>query len=248
MTKAAVVTGGSKGIGYACAERLQQDGHAVVICARNKEGVAEAASRLQANGPARGVVADVGKAEDCQRVVDTCLEAFGRIDALVSNAGVYFPVPLLEMSAEDWDATFAINVRGPMLMGSAAARHMKEQGGGHIVNISSTNGIMAEPEFAHYNASKAAVISLTKTMALEWAPYNIQVNSIAPGWILTPLSEPWVADLTDEQLSQAFPMGRVGMPQEIAEVAAFLCRDGAGYLNGETIKVDGGSLARHPSL
>lgn len=248
MTKAAVVTGGSKGIGYACAERLQQDGHAVVICARNKEEVAEAASRLQANGPARGVVADVGKVEDCQRVVDACLETFGRIDALVSNAGVYFPVPLLEMSAEDWDGTFAINVRGPMLMGCAAARHMKEQGGGHIVNISSTNGIMAEPEFAHYNASKAAVISLTKTMALEWALHNIQVNSIAPGWILTPLSEPWVADLTDEQLSQAFPMGRVGMPQEIAEVAAFLCRDGAGYLNGETIKVDGGSLARHPSL
>lgn len=173
---------------------------------------------------------------------------FGRIDAVVNNAGLYYPLPLLEMTPADWDKTYAVNVRGPMLVASAAARRMREQGGGHIVNISSTNGFMAEPEFAHYNSSKAALISLTKTMALEWAPYNIQVNSIAPGWILTPLSEPWVAKLTDEQLAAAFPMSRVGRPEEVAEVAAFLCREGAGYLNGETIKVDGASLAQHPGL
>lgn len=248
MAKAAVVTGGSKGIGLACAERLQRDGHSVLVCARHEDEILEATRRLEVNGPARGLVADVGDPDDCRRIVDECVAAFGRIDALVNNAGVYFPVPLLEMSREDWDSTFAVNVRGPMLAGVAAARYMKEQGGGHIVNISSTNGIMAEPEFAHYNASKAALISLTKTMAIEWAPYNIQVNSIAPGWILTPLSEPWVADLTDEQLKASFPMARVGRAEEIAEVAAFLCRDGAGYLNAETIKVDGGSLAVHPSL
>jgi NAD(P)-dependent dehydrogenase (short-subunit alcohol dehydrogenase family) len=248
MAKAALVTGGSKGIGFACARRLQQDGYAVMICARHQKELDEAVGQLRSTGDARCSVADVGHSEDCQRIVDECVQAFGRIDAVVNNAGIYHPVPLVDMTPEVWDRTFDVNLRGPMLVGAAAARYMREHGGGHIVNISSTNGVLSEPEFSHYNASKAAVISLTKTMALEWAPYHIQVNSIAPGWILTPLSEPWVADLTKQQLEDAFPMARVGRPEEIAEVAAFLCREGAEYLNGETIKVDGASLAVHPTI
>ena len=207
MTKAAVVTGGSKGIGFACARRLQQDGHAVLICARDRGELDAAVDQLRATGAVQGSVADVGRPEDCQRIVDECVQAFGQIDAVVNNAGVYYPVPLVEMTPEQWDDTFDINVRGPMLVGAAAARYMREHGGGHIVNISSTNGILSEPEFAHYNASKAAVISLTKTMALEWAPYKIQVNSITTGWILTPLSEPWVADLTEGSAEDRLPDG-----------------------------------------
>ncbi|MHB8505494.1 MAG: SDR family NAD(P)-dependent oxidoreductase, partial [Acidimicrobiales bacterium] len=101
--------------------------------------------------------------------------------------------------------------------------------------------------FAHYNASKAALISLTETMAVEWAQLGIQVNAVAPGWILTPLSEPWVGTLTEEQLRRTFPSRRVGSAAEVAELVAFLCRDGAGYLTGSTIRVDGGMLAQHPA-
>jgi NAD(P)-dependent dehydrogenase (short-subunit alcohol dehydrogenase family) len=245
--KAALVTGASKGIGYACAERLQRDGYAVFVCARSSDEIEEAVGRLSKNGRAAGAQADMGLVEDCRRVVEECVRVFGRIDALVNNAGIYHPVPLIDMPPEAWDETFNVNARGPLVVGVAAAHHMREQGdGGHIVNMASSNGVMAESQFAHYNASKAALISLTKTMAIEWGEYGIQVNAIAPAWIYTPLSEPWIGALTEEQLERYFPARRIGDAEEVAELAAFLCRDGCSYLTGETIKVDGGMLALHP--
>lgn len=246
--KSAIVTGASKGIGYSCAERLQKDGYALTICGRNGRDLDEAAGKLAANGEVVHVQADVGEVEACNRVVQACLEAYGRVDALVNNAGIYDAVPLFDLNAEIWDRYFAVNLRAPLLIAIECAKSMRDRGeGGHIVNIASTNGLMSEVAFAHYNASKAALISLTETMAIEWAEYGIQVNAVAPGWIRTPLSEPWIGELTDEQLRRTFPSRRVGSASEVAELVAFLCRDGANYLTGSTIRIDGGMLAQHPA-
>jgi NAD(P)-dependent dehydrogenase (short-subunit alcohol dehydrogenase family) len=251
MSKVALVTGGSKGIGYACAERLLADGYEVAICARNADEVVAAGSRLGGSGSGKvlAVAADVGSAEDCGRLIPEVVRHFGRIDALVNNAGVYSPVPFTDFTAATWDALMDINVRGPVLLGGAAARAMREQGdGGRIVNIASTNGQMSEAEFAHYNASKAAVISLTKSMSVELAPFGILVNAVAPGWVLTPLSEPFVATLDADALGRISPLRRVGGAAEVAGAVSFLCGKDATYVTGITLNVDGGLTAMHPAI
>jgi 3-oxoacyl-[acyl-carrier protein] reductase len=248
MDKVALVTGGSKGIGYACAERLLADGFAVAICARNADEVSAAAGRLGPPDKVLGLRSDVGSVEDCAALVPAVLDRFGRIDALVNNAGVYTPVPFLEMTADAWDTLMDINVRGSVLLGVAAARALRDQGGGgRIVNIASTNGQLSEAEFAHYNASKAAIISLTKTMAVELAPFGILVNAVAPGWILTPLSEPFVGTMTEDSLGRISPLKRVGQAAEVAGAVSFLCGADATYVTGVTVNVDGGLTAMHPA-
>jgi 3-oxoacyl-[acyl-carrier protein] reductase len=250
--KVALVTGGSKGIGYACAERLLADGCAVAICARTAAEVSAAAGKLSGSGSPDKVLAlrsDVGSAEDCAALVPAVLSRFGRIDVLVNNAGVYSPVPFLDLTAETWDALMGINLRGPVLLGVAAGRAMRDQGdGGRIVNIASTNGQLSEAEFAHYNASKAALISLTKSMSVELAPFGILVNAVAPGWVLTPLSEPFVGTLTEDSLGRISPLRRVGQSAEVAAAVSFLCSPDASYITGTTINVDGGLTAQHPAI
>lgn len=242
--KTAIVTGGSKGIGYACAERLLRDGYAVSICARNESELKEAEQSLQQHGRVLAVTADVGVPEDCRRIIETTVSELGSLDALVNNAGVYAPVPFLDFTAESWDALFDINVRGPVLLSAAAGRQMRDQGtGGRIVHISSTNGLAAEPEFAHYNASKAALVSLAKTMAIELAQHGILVTAIAPGWVSTPLSQDYIGSLSSDQLARISPLRRAAQPHEIAAAVAFLCGPDATYLTGETIAVDGGMMA-----
>ncbi len=169
--------------------------------------------------------ADVGSADDCASLVPAVLERFGRIDVLVNNAGVYSPVPFLDFTADTWDALMDINVRGPVLLGGAAARAMRDQGaGGRIVNIASTNGQLSEAEFAHYNASKAALISLTKSMSVELAPLGILVNAVAPGWVLTPLSEPFVATLERGRAGPDQPAAAGSAPPPRSPGAvSFLC-------------------------
>jgi NAD(P)-dependent dehydrogenase (short-subunit alcohol dehydrogenase family) len=249
VSKVALVTGGSKGIGYACAERLLADGYAVAICARNAAEVEAAAAKLGAPGQVLGLRADVGSVGDCEGLVPAVTARFGRIDALVNNAGVYSPVPFLDFTADSWDALMDINVRGPVLLGGAAARAMRDQGsGGRIVNIASTNGQMSEAEFAHYNASKAALISLTKSMSVELAPHGILVNAVAPGWVLTPLSEPFVGTLSSDALGRISPLRRVGTAAEVAGAVSFLCGPDAGYITGTTVNVDGGLIAMHPAV
>lgn len=249
MDKVALVTGGSKGIGYACAERLLADGFAVAICARNADEVSAAASRLGGADKVLGLRSDVGSVEDCAGLIPAVLDHFGRVDVLVNNAGVYSPVPFLDFTAETWDALMDINVRGPVLLGGATARAMREQGsGGRIVNIASTNGQLSEAEFAHYNASKAALISLTKSMSVELAQFGILVNAVAPGWVLTPLSEPFVGTLTEDSLGRISPLKRVGQAAEIAGAVSFLCGSDATYVTGVTVNVDGGLTAMHPAI
>jgi len=249
MDRVALVTGGSKGIGYACAERLLADGFRVAICARNEGEISAAAAKLGHPDQVLGLRCDVGSAGDCAALVPAVLDRFGRIDALVNNAGVYTPVPFLDFTADTWDALMDINVRGPVLVSVAAARAMRDQGdGGRIVNIASTNGQLSEAEFAHYNASKAAIISLTKSMSVELAPFGILVNAVAPGWVLTPLTEPYVASLSEDSLGRISPLRRVGQAAEVAAAVSFLCGSGATYITGTTVNVDGGLTAMHPAI
>jgi 3-oxoacyl-[acyl-carrier protein] reductase len=248
VDKVALVTGGSKGIGYACAERLLADGFAMAICARNGREVSEAATRLGGASKVLGLRSDVGSEQDCAGLVPAVLDHFGRLDVLVNNAGVYNPVPFLEFTADKWDSLMDINLRGPVLLGVAAARVMRDQGGGRIVNIASTNGQLSEAEFAHYNASKAALISLTKSMSVELAPFGILVNAVAPGWVLTPLSEPFVGTMTGDSLGRISPLKRVGAAAEVAGAVSFLCGPDATYVTGVTLNVDGGLTAMHPAV
>lgn len=242
--KVAIVTGGSKGIGFACARRLLKDGYKVAICARSEDAVQLSGKELEALGEVLALRADVGKVEDCESLVAETIRTWGRVDVVVNNAGVYAPVPFLEFTAEAWDALFDINVRGPVLISAAAGRHMRDAGrGGRIVHISSTNGLAAEPEFAHYNASKAAIISLTKTMSIELAEHGVLVNSVAPGWVLTPLSEDYVGSLSPDQLRRVSPLKRVAQPDEIAGAVSFLCGSDSTYVTGETLVVDGAMMA-----
>src|ERR1700722_4366122 len=163
MDKVALVTGGSKGIGYAGAERLLAGGYEVAFCARTQAEIESAAAGLGGGDRVFGQRADVGLPEGCAGRAAAVTGRFGRIDVLVSNAGVYAPVPFLDFTADRWDALMHINVRGPLLLSVLAARAMRYRGGGRIGHIASTNGQLSEAEFAHYNASKAALISLTKS-------------------------------------------------------------------------------------
>src|SRR3984957_12310250 len=248
MDRVALVTGGSKGIGYACAQRLLADGYEVAFCARDQAGIDAATARLGGHDRGLGRGADVGLPDDCASLVAAVTERFGQIDVLVSNAGVYAPVPFLDFTADRWDTLMNVNLRGPVLVSVLAARVMRESGGGRIVHIASTNGQLSEAEFAHYNASKAALISLTKSMAVELAPLGILVNAVAPGWVLTPLSEPFVAGLDTDALGRISPLRRVGEAAEVAGAVSFLCGPDATYVTGITLHVDGGLTAMHPAV
>jgi 3-oxoacyl-[acyl-carrier protein] reductase len=248
MGKVALVTGGSKGIGLACVQRFLDDGYSVAYCARTQSAIDEVIGHLGSDR-LLGLQADVGVVADVLRLVPATVESFGRIDVLVNNAGVYAPVPFLDFTAEAWDALTVINVRGPVLLGAAAGRAMRDQGdGGRIVNIASTNGQMSEAEFAHYNASKAALISLTKSMSVELARYEILVNAVAPGWVLTPLSVDYISTLNDAALGRISPLKRVGRAEDIAGAVAFLCGPDSMYVTGITLNVDGGLTAMHPAV
>lgn len=242
--KVALVTGGSAGIGYACAERLLADGFAVAICARRDAELSSAVRAL--GGEVLGITADVGEPESCIRIVSECVDRFGRLDAIVNNAGAHAVAPASEMTQELWDRTFAVNVRAPWLICQAAYPHLCAGGGGSIVNIASTNALLAERGAANYNASKAALLSLTNTLAVEWASDSIRVNAVAPGWIQTPASAPFVETFTAKTFETLCPAGRVGLAPEVAEVVSLLCGDRCDYLTAETIRIDGGMLAAHP--
>ncbi|MFF1832355.1 SDR family NAD(P)-dependent oxidoreductase [Paenarthrobacter sp. NPDC058040] len=244
-----IVTGGTRGIGRACAEHFARAGDRVLVCSRSASEAAAVALELnQYGGSVEGVVADLADPEVGAQVVGRCVELFGGVDALVNNAAIFEATPVIDVTAEDWDSTMHINLRGPALMSAAAARVMKESGSGCIVNVASINGLAPEANFAAYNASKAGLISLTRTTAIELADSGIRVNCIAPGIIQTPMVEPWIAGLSDDVVARWAPMRRFGRPEEIASVVDFLISDASAYVTGETLTVDGGTLARQPLL
>jgi 3-oxoacyl-[acyl-carrier protein] reductase len=174
-----------------------------------------------------------------------CLERYGGLDVLINNAGICRGEPFLEIREETWDETMRVNLKGQFLVAQAAARVMVKAGSGAIVNMSSTNGLVGEAGYTAYNASKGGVTLMTKTMALELGPHGIRVNCVAPGYIVTPMSQ--AIDSENSILTYArekIPLGRVAGPEEVAAVYAFLASDDASFINGETVVVDGGQLAQ----
>ncbi|MFE4837401.1 SDR family NAD(P)-dependent oxidoreductase [Arthrobacter sp. NPDC056691] len=244
-----IVTGGTRGIGRACAELFARAGDRVLVCSRSASEAEAVASELnQYGGSVEGVAADLADPEVGLKMVGRCVDLFGGVDALVNNAGIFESTSLVDVTAGNWDLTMHTNLRGPALTSAAAARVMRDAGSGCIVNIASINGLAPEANFAAYNASKAGLISLTRTTAIEFADAGIRVNCVAPGLIRTPMAEPWIAGLSDDVVARWAPMRRFGLPKEIATVVDFLISDASAYMTGETLTVDGGTLARQPVL
>ena len=240
-----IVTGGARGIGRACAEAFAGEGAAVVVADIDAAGGAKAADEIAAQGGrARFIETDVGDAGQAQRLVDQTLQAFGRLDVLINNAGVIKTADFLEISEADFDAVLRVNLKGVFLVGQAAARAMVTQGKGAIVNMSSTNAVVAIPNQVPYATSKGAVNQLTKVMALALADKGVRVNAIGPGSILTDLLKVVMSDdAARRRILSRTPMGRCGEPAEVAKVALFLASDDASYLTGQCIYPDGGRLA-----
>jgi glucose 1-dehydrogenase len=241
----AVVTGGANGIGRACAEAFGAEGAAVAVADIDAEAGPAVARAIEATGGrATFIKTDVGDAAQAQRLIDRTLAAFGRLDVLINNAGIIRTADFLEISEADFDAVLRVNLKGVFLVGQAAARAMVAQGKGAIVNMSSTNAVVAIPNQVPYATSKGGVNQLTKVMALALADKGIRVNAIGPGSILTDLLKVVMSDAAARRkILSRTPLGRCGEPAEIAKVALFLASDDASYLTGQTIYPDGGRLA-----
>jgi 3-oxoacyl-[acyl-carrier protein] reductase len=238
--RVALVTGGSRGIGLACAARLAADGAAVVVSGRDVGRLERAVKELETlGGEVLGIAADVAKREDADRLAESARARFGRIDVLVNNAGITRDGLLLRMKDDDWDQVIDVNLRGAFLMTRAAAKTMARQKSGRIVNVTSTAGAMGNAGQANYSAAKAGLIGLTKAAARELAHWSILVNAVAPGLIDTDMAAAIPAAARDALLAQV-PLGRIGTAREVAEVVGFLASDASAYITGQVFHVNGG--------
>jgi len=239
--KVALITGGSRGIGAAVAQTLATAGAAVAVCARNGEAAAATASAIAAQGgQALGVAADVSRAEDAERLMKACLERFGRLDILVNNAGITRDGLVLRMKDEDWSDVLAVNLNGAFYCSRAALRViLKQKQSGRIINIGSVVGSMGNAGQANYVTSKAGLIGLTKALAREVAAREVTVNLVAPGFIETDMTTN-LPDAVKETYRGQIPLGRFGTAADVAAAVAFLASDGAAYITGQVIHVNGG--------
>ncbi len=238
--RVAIVTGSARGIGKAIAVKLAQEGHNIVISDILEEAAQATAKEIEALGvKTLAIVADVSKAEDAEKLIKQTVETFGQLDVLVNNAGVTRDNLAIRMSEAEWDMVLNINLKGTFLCSQQAAKVMMKKRFGRIVNIASVSGILGTAGQANYASSKAGVIALTKAYARELGPRNITVNAVAPGFILTEMTEKLPDKVKDEYLAQ-IPLKRAGKPEDVANVVAFLASDAAAYVTGTTIIVSGG--------
>ena len=243
--KVAVVIGGTSGIGRAIAHGLAEAGADVVATSRRTEQVEAAAREIEERGRRTlRVASDVSDRASLQRVLDGSVAAFGRVDILVNSAGWTKRAPTLDFSEEDWDAIIETNLTGTFRACQVFGRHMLGRGYGRIINIASLSTFVALHEVAAYSASKAAVASLTKSLAVEWSPRGVNVNAIAPGVFRTALNQKLLDETArGQEFLLRTPMKRFGRVEELAGAAIFLASDAASFVTGEVLTVDGGFLA-----
>ena len=240
--KTAIVTGASRGIGAAIAQRLCEVGANVVICSRSTESVSGTANELENKGyTIHAIAADISKKEDVETLVEQAIEQYSQIDILVNNAGITRDMFLMRLKDEDWDAVLQTNLTGTMYCTRAVLRPMIRQKSGRIINISSVIGLMGNPGQASYAAAKAGIIGLTKTTAKEVGTRGITVNAIAPGFITTDMTAKIPEDLQSKIL-EIIPLQSFGSPDDVADAVCFLASDAARYITGQTLQVDGGMV------
>jgi len=242
--KIAVVTGASRGIGRSIAVALAKEGADVAVhYVRNAICAKETAASVEAVGRRSFLVqADVGRREQVEAMVARVLQHFGRIDILVCNAGVLTRTPFLELADEQWEKVVSTNLTGPFLVGQAVARQMVKQGGGKIINVTSEVATRALPNLSHYCASKGGLCQLTKAMAIELAPYGINVNAVAPGTTETDINRDRLAVPEERKIRLTrVPIGRFNRPDDVAAAVVFLASSGSDTMVGATVAVDGGS-------
>ena len=239
--KVAIVTGGSRGIGAEVAGRLAEDGAAVVVSGRDNDRLQRTVREWETQGRAvLGVVADAANREDCERLVNTAKQHFGRVDVLVNNAGVTRDQLLVRMTDEDWDRVIEVNLRSAFLMTRAVSKALvRQKSGGRVISITSTSGAMGNAGQVNYSAAKAGLIGFTKAAARELAHWSILVNAVAPGLIETDMTANLSTTAREALLAQV-PLKRSGTVREVAEMVRFLAGDGATYITGQVFHVNGG--------
>jgi NAD(P)-dependent dehydrogenase (short-subunit alcohol dehydrogenase family) len=240
--KRILITGGASGIGAATAARFLEDGSQVCILDRDPKACA--AIRHQLPKISEAILADVTNRSQVEAAFAQAVRAMGAVDVLINNAGISIRHNFLDITPEDWDKVIAVNLTGVFHVAQTAARHMMERfatepGVGVILQTASTNGTMGYPHYADYNATKAGVIALTKSMALELAP-KIRVCAVAPGYVLTPMQQAEYTDAMLEEVNQKIPLRRHAKPEEIAALFAYLASDDAAYATGHVYTLDGG--------
>lgn len=237
--KVAVITGAAHGIGKATAERFAAEGANVAVADIDEALGNQVVEQIQAaGGVARFVHTDVGVHDQVRHMVESTAEAWGRLDILVNNAYISARGSVVDVEEAEWDRAMNVNLKALYLAAKYAFPHMERIGGGAIVNMSSVHGMMAWPNGAIYDTAKAAVINLTRQMAIDGGPLGIRVNAVAPGWILT--HEEWISEERVQLAGRIYPLGRPGQPVEVANVIHFLVSDEASFVAGHTLTVDGG--------
>jgi 3-oxoacyl-[acyl-carrier protein] reductase len=242
-----VVTGGASGIGEATAMRFLSEGASVLIMDIDEHNIERARPPLRAAASSAGSEifvsrGDVAREADVDAMLGQARNDLGGIDVLVSNAGIAYEEPFIDISTEHWLRTLDVNLTGMFLVCQRVARTMVEQRGGVILMTSSTNGLVGEDKYAHYNASKGGVTLLTKSLAIELGPYGIRVNAVCPGYIVTPLAESIDDHEFMARYAETLPLRHLGRPEDVAGVFAFLASRDANFITGETIVIDGGQL------
>jgi len=240
INKRVLITGGASGIGAATAARFLEEGSSVCVLDRDAKGREQIQEQLPKL--AGTLAADVSNLKEVQSAFDDALRIMGGVDVLINNAGISIRHDFLKITPEEWDKVLSVNLTGVFYVAQIAAQYMWERGRGVILQTASTNGLVGQPYYADYNATKAGVIELTKTMALELAP-RVRVCAIAPGYVLTPMQRAEYTDAMLEEVNRKIPLRRHAKPEEIAALFAFLASDDAAYITGQVYTIDGAETA-----